>query len=121
MNNPEIFIFKYYVEFNNKTFAVLSSKQTRLYLLEYDKNNNSFRYPKFEDYLEYFNTHTKTKTIMASGTLSEYNNNQINKNKLFRLIPKVLFKGQFVGVAAALLMTGCAIAPEATSATIVER
>ena len=72
MNNPEIFIFKYYVEFNNKTFAVLSSKQTRLYLLEYDKNNNSFRYPKFEDYLEYFNTHTKTKTIMASGTLSEY-------------------------------------------------
>ena len=106
----ELFKLHYYIEFNNKMFAVMSSKQTRLYILEYNEKEGTYNYPTLEDYIKYYKDNTRINYVKASGSVKEEKStdNKIPENKLFRFIPKVLYKGQLIGLAAALFMTGCA-------------
>lgn len=100
------FVFLKEIEYNNKRFAIFTSKKYPIYFMEVGDDGN-YHYPKFEDLVSLLtsNKTRKINTILNSGVIN-YNNIN-NKLKKIKLSPKVIYKSMLISLTTAILMSGC--------------
>ena len=109
----EKFIYINTIKFNNKLFNVYTSKKYPLYMLEI-KNNNKLSYPTYEDYTNYLKLRIKENlNIIFEKDDDSFKRNSLKKKFIQKIVPKVIYKGVFISLSSALLLSGCGI--QATS------
>lgn len=99
-----LYTFKY----KNNEFAYLYAKNHPFYFLEYDKEKNTFFYPKIEMFIDlYSKFYSKDNIWLFEKNHTFLNYNSKIKNIRFKIIPLIRATSGLISISVALSMCGC--------------